>query len=64
MFVDILEFLLGQVVKSSQKENAFQIMKYTQMEENNALYKMNIRKKFEHYDKIVSSFKSMKYLNI
>ena len=33
MFVDILEFLLLQVVKSSQKETDFQIMKYAQMEE-------------------------------
>ena len=64
MFVDILEFLLVQVVKSSQKENNFQIMKYAQMEENNALYKMNIQKKFEHYEKIINSFKSMKYLII
>ena len=39
MFVDILEFLLVQVVKSSQKENEFQIMKYTHMDENNALHK-------------------------
>ena len=39
MFADILEFLLLQVVKSSQKENAFQIMKYAQMEENIALHK-------------------------
>ena len=39
MFVDILEFLLGQVVKSSQKENNFQIMKYAQMEEINAHHK-------------------------
>ena len=39
MFVDILEFLLVLVVKSSQKENDTQIMKYPQMEENNALHK-------------------------
>ena len=39
MFVDILEFLLTQVVKSSQKENDFQIMKYAYIEENNALHK-------------------------
>ena len=39
MFVDILEFLLLQVVKSSQKENNFQIMKYAQMEEDNAFHK-------------------------
>ena len=39
MFVGILEFLLVQVVKSSQKENDFQIMKYAQMEENIALHK-------------------------
>ena len=39
MFVDILEFLLVQVTKSSQKENDFQIMKYAQMEEINALHK-------------------------
>ena len=39
MFVDILEFLLVQVVKSSQKENDFQIMKYAHMEENNAIHK-------------------------
>ena len=39
MFADILEFLLVLVVKSSQKENDFQIMKYAQMEINNALHK-------------------------
>ena len=39
MFVDILEFLLVQVVKSSQKENDFQIMKYAHMEKNNELHK-------------------------
>ena len=39
MFADILEFLLLQVVKSSQKENDFQVMKYAQMEENIALHK-------------------------
>ena len=39
MFVDILEFLLVQVVKSSQKANDFQIMKYAQMEENIAFHK-------------------------
>ena len=39
MFVDILEFLLIQIVKSSQKANDFQIMKYAQMEENIALHK-------------------------
>ena len=39
MFIDILKFLLVLVVKSSQKENDTQIMKYPQMEENNALHK-------------------------
>ena len=39
MFADILEFLLLLVVKSSQQENDFQIMKYAQMEENIALNK-------------------------
>ena len=39
MFVDILEFLLLQVVKSSQKANDFQIMKYAQLEENIAFHK-------------------------
>ena len=39
MFTDILEILLLQVVKSSQQENDFQLMKYAQMEENIALHK-------------------------
>ena len=39
MSVDILEFLLVLVVKSSQKENDIQIMKHAHMEENNALNK-------------------------
>ena len=39
MFVDVLEFLLVLIVKSSQKENDFQIMKYAQMEEINTLQK-------------------------
>ena len=39
MFVDIFEFFLVLVVKRSQKENDFQIMKYAHMEEINALYK-------------------------
>ena len=39
MFVDNLEFLLALVVKSSQKKNDFQIMKYAHMEENNELHK-------------------------
>ena len=39
MFADILELLLVLVVKSSQKENDFQIMKYAHMEENNGNHK-------------------------
>ena len=38
MFVDILEFLLVLIAKSSQKENDI-IMKFAHMEENNELHK-------------------------